>query len=112
MDDDLNTPTALASLFDMVRAGNSILDDRDEPADRVLLAAVLDELAGEILGLELSSGSGKVQQAGLCEVMAHVRGILRRNHLFSDADLMRSELEELGYVVKDLPDGESEVQPR
>jgi cysteinyl-tRNA synthetase len=112
MDDDINTPVALASLFDMVRAGNALLDEHDEPADRVLLASVLDRLAGEILGLELSSGSGKVQQAGLCEVMAHVRGILRRNRLFSDADLMRDELEELGYVVKDLPGGESEVQPR
>ncbi len=112
MDDDLNTPTALASLFDMVRAGNSLLDERDEPADRALLASVLDGLAEEILGLEFLSGSGKVQQAGLCEVMAHVRGVLRRNRLFSDADLMRSELEELGYIVKDLPDGESEVHPR
>jgi len=112
MDDDLNTPTALASLFDMVRAGNSLLDERDEPADRALLARVLDGLAEEILGLELLSGSGKVQQAGVCEVMTHVRGVLRRNRLFSDADLMRSELEELGYVVKDLPDGESEVHPR
>jgi len=113
MDDDLNTPGALAALFDMVRGGNSLLDDGDTPADRRLMAELVDSLAGDVLGLDLSgSGSSGDSVEGLCRVLGEVRGVLRENRLFEAADRMRERLDELGYVVKDLPRGESEVRPR
>jgi cysteinyl-tRNA synthetase len=114
MDDDLNTPGALAALFDMVRKGNSLLDGRDDPADRSYLASMLDSLAGDVLGLDLragTAGSGD-SVSGLCGVLGDVRSVLRSNRLFEEADGMRERLEKLGYVVKDLPDGGSEVRPR
>ncbi len=113
MDDDLNTPGALAALFDMVRNGNALLDGRDDPADRAFLAGILDRLAGEVLGLELAgSGNAGGSAIDLCNVLGDVRAVLRKNRLFPEADVMRDRLEELGYVVKDLPEGESEVRPR
>jgi cysteinyl-tRNA synthetase len=114
MDDDLNTPGALAVLFEMVRSGNSLLDGRDDPDDRSYLASITDSLAGDVLGLDLSGGAAGAGDSvsGLCEVLGRVRGVLRGNRLFEEADEMRDRLEELGYVVKDLPEGGSEVRPR
>jgi cysteinyl-tRNA synthetase len=113
MDDDLNTPGALAALFEMVRGGNSLLDGKDALADRRLMAELVDSLAGDVLGLDLSgSGSSGDSVEGLCRVLGEVRGVLREHRLFEAADRMRERLDELGYVVKDLPRGESEVRPR
>ncbi len=71
MDDDLNTPGALASIFELIRAGNGILDRSDSPEDRDALAFILDELAGEILGLDMTGGnSSAADTAVLCEILA------------------------------------------
>ncbi len=113
MDDDLNTPGALAALFEMVRAGNAMLDDDDTHADRAAMAEVMDLLAGEILGLDLSGYSTSSETAGgLCEILAETRGVLRENRLFDAADRMRDRLEEIGYTARDLPGGKSEITRR
>lgn len=110
MDDDLNTPGALASIFELVRAGNGILDRNDTQEDRIALAAVLDELAGDILGLDLTGGDSSAEDtAVLCEILAETRGILRENRMFEATDLMRDKLEKIGFTAKDLPDGKSEI---
>ena len=106
MDDDLNTPEALAALFELVRKGNALLDTDGTPADRRALAAVTDELAGEVLGLDLleySSSGGDTEE--LCRVLAEARAVLRENGLYEAADRMRDQLEKLGYSVKDAANG-------
>ncbi len=55
MDDDLNTPGAVALLFEAVRTANSSLDLEDEEGAAPLAAAVI-ELAGA-LGLVLGAGA-------------------------------------------------------
>ncbi|MEN8208157.1 MAG: DALR domain-containing protein, partial [Candidatus Fermentibacteria bacterium] len=110
MNDDLNTPGALASIFELVRAGNSALDNNDAPHDRAALAITLDELAGEVLGLDLTGGDSSAEDtAELCGILAQTRGILRENRMFESADLMRNKLEAIGYTTKDLPGGKSEI---
>ena len=70
MDDDLNTPGALAALFEMVRAGNSLLDRGDSPADMRLMAGIMDGLAGNVLGLDLAgTGTSGDSVRGLCDVL-------------------------------------------
>lgn len=112
MDDDLNTPGALAAIFDMVRSGNSLLDSKDTPADRALLLKTLDELSSDILGLDLAGVDLGSHVEELCDVLAETRGILRDNKLFQAADLMRERLNNIGYIAKDLPDGKSEIRKR
>lgn len=114
MDDDLNTPGALASLFELVRAGNSLLDAEDAEGGRAVLASLLDELAGGLLGIDLSSFEDPScgGDACLCEILAETRKVLRRHCLFDAADSMRRRLEQEGYAVRDLPGGESEISPR
>ncbi|MCD4776387.1 MAG: cysteine--tRNA ligase [Candidatus Aegiribacteria sp.] len=110
MDDDLNTPGALASIFDLIRGGNAVLDKDDSPANRVALSGVLEELAGNILGLDTAgSASSKTDSRELCEIMAETRGILRENRLFEATDHMRESLEKIGYIARDLPGGKSEI---
>ncbi len=110
MNDDLNTPGALASIFELIRGGNAILDNADSASDKAALDAVLDELAGDILGLDFIGGSSSAENtAELCEILAMTRSILRENRMFEATDIMRDKLEEIGYTARDLPGGKSEI---
>ena len=110
MDDDLNTPGALAAIFYMVRAGNALLDGGETPEDLTALAGEMDVMSGDILGLDLAGFSSSPDSAdGLCEILAETRGVLRKNRLFEAADRMRDSLEGIGYTARDLPDGGSEI---
>lgn len=110
MDDDLNTPGALAEIFDMVRGANAMLDSEDSPADRAALAEVTDLLARDILGLDLSTHAASSESLNeLCSILGETRSVLRRNKLFDEADQMRDRLDDIGYSARDLPDGSSEI---
>lgn len=109
MDDDLNTPGALASLFDFVRAGNILLEGKPSDADKQLMVALLDSLATDVLGVELISDSHGGSSEDLCRILGELRGYLRKNKLFTEADKLRDDLSEAGFSVRDLPGGVSEV---
>jgi cysteinyl-tRNA synthetase len=112
MDDDLDTPGALAALFEFVRRANSMLDAEASDVDRGVIALVLDDLAGNALGLDLGAGRGACDAAGLqalLDALSEVRCSLRRNHMFAEADSMRKALAAAGYSVRDLPDGTSTI---
>jgi cysteinyl-tRNA synthetase len=109
MDDDLNTPQALACLFDFVRAGNALLDAGHGGAG--LMGETLDSLATGVLGLRLRGASEAPVLPGLCEALQEARYALRTRKLFAEADAMRVRLEALGFTVKDLPGGASEISP-
>ena len=94
MDDDLDTPAAVATLFDAVRRANS--DD-----DAGVAAAAL-EIAG-VLGLELHSSVGEIPEA--VQALARARDEAREAKDYEAADLLRTELEQAGYVVEDTAEG-------
>jgi len=113
MDDDLNTPGALASLFELVRDGNSILDRDDSRGNRAALSMVLEELAVDILGIDMAVSDSSAEDTGeLCSILAETRGILRENKLFEAADRMRTALGEIGYIAQDLPGGGSKIRKK
>jgi len=110
MDDDLNTPGALASIFDLIRKGNAILDEDDTPGNRAAFAGVIDEFAGGILGLDTTASDSSAQDnSDLCDILAETRGILREKKMFEATDRMRDALDEIGYTARDLPDGKSRI---
>lgn len=111
MDDDLNTAGALAALFDLVREANTALEQGVPGAGRALLASTLDELGGEVLGLQLEGAEGGGGGELLLDVLGEVRGELRRAKMFEAADRMRDRLEEGGFSVRDMPGGQSRVDP-
>ena len=111
MDDDLNTPGALAALFDFVRAGNIFLEGKPSEADKYEMAAMLDTLLTDVLGVVLSTESSGGSSEALCRILSEFRGYLRENRLFQEADKMRDDLADAGFSVRDLPGGVSEITP-
>ena len=105
MDDDLNTPRALAVLFDLARdinreAGNG-LNVRESQK-------TLESLAG-VLGLtfqeEVSESS--TEAAPFIDLLVDLRSRLRNEKQFEIADQVRNQLSELGVAIEDSAEGTS-----
>jgi cysteinyl-tRNA synthetase len=101
MDDDFNTPGALAAIFDAVREGNAAMAAGDLATAAPLVAAVL-ELTGA-LGLNLRSISDRPDDEAAD--LARRRDAARAARDWAEADRLRAELEALGWTVQDGPDG-------
>ncbi len=108
MDDDFNTSTALAALFDLTRAINGARDAGVAGPFFTAAQHTLQELAG-ILGLTLEEGqaiqAASVEVAPFVELLVEVRSELRRQRQFGLADRIRDRLGELGVVLEDTPQG-------
>jgi cysteinyl-tRNA synthetase len=103
MDDDLDTPVAMAVVFELLRRANAAADDGESERAR-RLAATVAELAGA-LGLELGH-AGDVVDAESAALVER-RDAARRARDFATADALREELTARGWVVEDGPDGTS-----
>ena len=107
LDDDLNTPQALAVLFNLARDANRSTD----PAERAGLAARL-RASGALLGLlsadpnawfmaEVSDGLSAEQ----IETLLAARRAARANRDFKLADQIRDQLVEAGILIEDSAEG-------
>ena len=101
MDDDLDTPAALAGVFDLVRAGNSTLDAGDVDRTAALGAAVGEITAA--VGLSLAGAEEPVDAA--TADLVRRRDAARADRDFAAADAIRQGLEKAGWVVEDTPGG-------
>ena len=103
MDDDLNSPRALAVLFDVCRDINRA---REEDRDISEAQSELKELTG-VLGLTLeepdSDGSADVD--ALIDLLITTRTALRAARQYDLADSIRDQLADLGYILEDNPGG-------
>jgi cysteinyl-tRNA synthetase len=108
MDDDFNTSSALATVFELVRAINTA---RDEGVGGPFFDAAqqtLRELTG-VLGLTMDedvvepTGNGDVKP--FVDLLIAVRSDLRAAKQWAIADRLRDGLKELGVVIEDTPDG-------
>lgn len=110
MDDDFNTPIALAALFDLARDLNRAKSD--QPAEAPRLAGELKRLAG-VLGLLQQTPQtflkGAQQQVALSEEEIEVkiaeRQAAKGSKDFARADAIRDELAALGIILKDSREG-------
>ncbi len=101
MDDDLNTPEALAALFDLAREINRA---QDEGRPAAAAQETLRELAG-VLGLTLAEPAAPPEAAPFIELLIQVRDQLRQAKRFDLADAIRARLGELGIALEDTPQG-------
>jgi cysteinyl-tRNA synthetase len=94
MDDDLDTPAAMAVLFDTVRRANAALDAGDAQAGP--LAAAVREIAGAV-GLEL----GRRDEVP-ADVLARAADLdaARAAKDYTTADAIRAELQAAGWIVE------------
>jgi len=110
MDDDFNTPIALAALFDLARDLNRAKSA--QPAEAPRLAGELKRLAG-VLGLLQQTPQtflkGAQQQVALSEeeIEAKIaeRQAAKGSKDFARADAIRDELAALGIILKDSREG-------
>jgi cysteinyl-tRNA synthetase len=101
LDDDLDTPGALAVLFDAVSSANARADGGDELGGRRIAESV-SALFGS-LGLPLRSRTDALD--GDARDLAAERDGARAAGRYGDADRIRDRLVELGWVVEDGPSG-------
>jgi len=101
MDDDLDTPGALAAIFELVSRANAAADDGDDAAARATARTVGVLCAA--LGLALDGAAAEVDadSAGL----AAERDAARAGRDWARADALRDELVARGWRVEDGPDG-------
>jgi cysteinyl-tRNA synthetase len=111
MDDDFNTPQALAALFELAKDANRWLDSNRSlvPADLAAVDGLFRELGGAVLGIipdELTSaGPGDEVVGGLMSVVLELRQSYRAARNWEQADALRQRLSELGIVIEDRPEG-------
>ncbi|MFA5356223.1 MAG: cysteine--tRNA ligase [Candidatus Omnitrophota bacterium] len=102
MDDDFNTPQALASVFDLVNITNKNID---KPRFAVAAKNTLKELLG-ILGisLEMKQRSVMISDTEIEDKITQ-RNTARKNKDYSLSDNIRIELEEKGVILEDTKEG-------
>ena len=125
MDDDFNTPQALAALFDLTRDINRIEAGGDASAAKKLLRELANVLGLKLEAAKTVADDGKIaatvgeiyQEIGkpaadwggdaakaMIDVIA-LRAELRKAKDFAKADILRKKLESIGVGLKDAASG-------
>ena len=105
--DDMNTPVAIAHLFEAVKLINSgTLGDSDKAAMKKLF----DDVVGGVLGLvddEASAGSAKWEKAldAAMDIVLEARAKVRAEKNWAESDRIRDTLAAAGISVKDTKEG-------
>ena len=101
MDDDLNTADALSEIFKLITAINTTGTKQTKEA-LVYAASIFDEMTG-VLGLLYNRKTDEIPQK-VKDLVAE-RTQVRKDKNWARADEIRDELAEMGYIVKDTPQG-------
>ncbi|HVL86870.1 MAG TPA: cysteine--tRNA ligase [Candidatus Thermoplasmatota archaeon] len=106
MDDDLNTPVALAELLALCNAANRYLKEEAKPNAALVqeTTATLRQLAG-ILGILPQAGGADDLAPRLVELLLELRSEARKRKDFATSDRIRDGLKAAGVVVEDTPTG-------
>ena len=111
MDDDFNSAGAIGAMFDLVKTYYKLVDEsgatvtKDRNALEQLKVAI--EAFSGILGF-FPEGFPSVEQDIPAEVRALVdaRRQARQEKDFEKADSLRDEINSMGYIIEDRPDGQ------
>jgi len=109
MDEDFNTPQALAALFEMSKEINRFLDEHKQVSAKILEKTYDDfsEL-GKVLGLfqqeKTKEIGGKIAD-GLVQLLFDMREELRKKGDYVLSDEIRARMKQLGLVIEDTAEG-------
>ncbi len=104
MDDDFNTPLALAALHELVKAINTARDNSATDEQLQSAQATLRELTG-VFGLRLQEKQGSGDADKFIDLLVEVRSEVRKQKLWAMSDLIRNQLKELGVTIEDSKEG-------
>jgi cysteinyl-tRNA synthetase len=102
MDDDLDTPGALAGIFDAAGRANALGDAGDTDAARALAETV--GVLSAVLGIALGGRDSVVMDEETARLVTE-RDAARASREWGRADDLRDALVERGFVVEDGPNG-------
>lgn len=104
MDDDFNTPKALAAIFELIREINSLVNaDALSQEDARAILLWLKEVDA-IFGFLFSTRAAKPIPKEIRELAAR-REAFRQKRQWKEADEMRLLIESKGWSVEDTPSG-------
>ncbi|HOO55591.1 MAG TPA: cysteine--tRNA ligase [bacterium] len=117
MDDDFNTPQAIALIFSLVKSGNQVMAEISNANTAVtesevaVLRSGLEEITalGGILGLFRETGDNNSKAGEIVEqlmkLLIDIRNVARKEKNWEIADMIRDNLGEIGMIVEDGPLG-------
>lgn len=108
MNDDFNSPIAVAHLFEVVKWVNLIKESKEKitEADRDALYEVVSSFVYDVFGLideSIDDGSEKID--GLMEFVLDLRNQAKQEKNYSLSDEIRDRLKALGFEIKDGKEG-------
>jgi len=112
MDDDFNTPLAIAAIFDMIKAINTYVAKNieiEKSVKREVYETVKSLL--DVLGIEIKIEKEKREKDqmalinSLMELILEIRQEMRRRKEWKIADEIREKLQKLGFHIEDAPKG-------
>lgn len=108
MDDNFNTPNAVAVLFDFIRDVNRTLD-KEEKLSKKSAQDVLkffEDTAGGVLGLFTQKQDGNsAREDDVIRLLLEVRAELKKEKNYRLSDVIRDRLKELGIEIRDSKEG-------
>ena len=107
MDDDLNSPNAMAAVFALVSDVEDLLgDDRMDRKGADLVDAFMDEI-NEVLGIFYTLPEDEAEETLPDDLLALIaeRETARKEKSWARSDEIRDQFKELGYVLEDGADG-------
>jgi cysteinyl-tRNA synthetase len=110
MNDDFNTPIAIANLFEGVKYINQIKEGTETISEQDLetFKATINAFVFDILGLKndkAAAGTGTDKLAGAVQLLIKLRQEARINKDFALSDQIRDELAEAGIQLNDGREG-------
>jgi cysteinyl-tRNA synthetase len=109
MDDDFNTASALATLFDLARESNSLLAEGAPTLSEILaLDSLFRQLGHDILGVlpdEFEGTASAGLEPALLQILIDLRQQARANRQWAQADAIRDRLAAIGVKLEDKPEG-------
>ncbi|KKU85587.1 MAG: Cysteinyl-tRNA ligase [Parcubacteria group bacterium GW2011_GWA1_47_9] len=99
MENDFNTPAALAVIFSLINENQKQVWELSRKSAKMLKKFIKNKL--ELFGIGLKS----VKIPLKIRRLASKRELFRTNKQFIQSDVLRKEIEALGYIVEDTPRG-------
>jgi cysteinyl-tRNA synthetase len=104
MDDDFNTPVALAALYELVKAINTARDNGANDEQLQAAQSTLRELT-TVLGLRLQEKTGSSEMDAQVDALIVERNEARKQKQWARSDQIRDQLKEMGVTIEDSKEG-------